>query len=562
MVVSTKRRNGDDHEIAVCGDPLLCFAYDFGLIAHWIQSCSGIREIRKIHAWTLKNLKDSYVFLDNNLISGYVKCGELVEARKVFDKMLDRNVVSWTAMLNGYVKFGFDAEALRFFDKFVENGFSWNSKTFVCAMQMCGKIVDFELGKQIHACILKSGFSGLILDSSVLYFYVQFGNMEKAACLFDMMKERDVICWTTMITGYSQHGQGDKAFRMFSLMLLDGVEPNEYTVCSLLDACGEEAELKLGRSLHGSIVKRMCEMDIFVGTSLVDMYAKCGEMEDSKLVFDGMRKKNIVTWTSLITGYARNALGKEALAIFQVMQRQRIRANNLTMVSILRACGLLRVLASGKEVHAQIIKNQVQKNIYLGSSLVWFYCCCGNYSTAAKVLQDMPFRDVVSWTAMISGCANLGHEYEALEYLREMVGEGIEPNPFTYSSALKACANVNDVKQGKLIHSSINKSPASSNVFVASALIHMYGKCGHLSEAIQVFGSMTEQNLVSWKAMIIAYARNGLCREAFKLMYRMQAEGIEMDDYILSTVLSACGDAEWDIESSLKPELGFFTTST
>lgn len=248
--------------------------------------------------------------------------------------------------------------------------------------------------------------------------------------------------------------------------------------------------------------------------------------------------------TSIIAGYARNGLGEEAINLFRVMKRLKIFVNKLTMVSIIRACGTIKALQTGKELHAQILKNHIEDNIYIASTLVWLYCKCGDRSYANKVLQRMTFRDVVSWTAMISGCARLGHESKALEFLKEMVGEGVVPNPFTFSSALKACAKLENIRHGQLIHSSITKSPALPNVFVGSALINMYSKCGYVEEAIEVFDSMPEKNLVSWKAMIVGYAKNGLCREAMKLMYRMEAEGIEVDDYILATVLTACGDFE------------------
>lgn len=546
--------NIDNHKKIDSFDPCsLLVTGDSTLLAYWLQSCSNLEEVKKVHSVALKCLKESNTFVDNNLISGYARYGGLVEARNVFDKMSERNVVSWTAMLNGYLKFGYDHEAVRHFIDLIENGFSWSSKTFVCVLNMCGKRVDIELGKQVHARIVKGGFSGLILNSALLHFYVQCGDMENAVSVFESIEERDVVCWTTMITAYSQHRRGEEAFLLFSRMLHDGFQPNEFTICSVLDACAEEKEVKLARQLHGAIVKNVYRMDTFIGTALVDTYAKCGEMEDSRVVFDGMMKRNTVTWTTVIAGYARNGVGTEAINLFRVMQRRKIFANNLTMVSILRACGLLGALTTGKEVHAQILKNYVQSNLYIGSSLVWLYCRCGDYSAASKVLQDMPLRDVVSWTAMISGCANLGHEHEALEYLKEMLGEGIDPNPFTYSSVLKACAQLEDIKQGKLIHSSINKNPASSNVFVGSALIHMYAKCGYLSEAIRVFDNMPERNLVSWKAMIIAFAKNGRCREALKLMYRMRAEGIELDDYVFATVVTECGDDfDWDVKSSKK----------
>ncbi|XP_059631456.1 pentatricopeptide repeat-containing protein At4g18520, chloroplastic [Cornus florida] len=524
--------------------------FDSGVLGSWLQSCYTVRDVNRTHAIVLKCLKDPLVYVDNNLISAYARFGKLVEARKVFDKMLEPNVVSWTAVLNGYLRFGLDDEAIKLFSEFVEKGIRANPKTFVCVLNLCSKRLDFQLGKQIHACIIKGGCSNLIVDSAIVYFYAQCGDLFGAFRAFDRMPEQDVVCWTTMITACSRRGWGEEALEMLSQMLSDGFSPNEFTVCSGLKACGNEGALKFGRQLHGAVVKKIFKNDVFVGTSLVDMYAKCGEIGDSRKIFDGLRKRNTVTWTSIIAGYARNGLGEEAIRLFWVMKRRKIFANNLTMVSVLRACGSIGALLLGKEIHAQLLKNSTQSNIYIGSTLVWFYCKCGKYSLASKVLEEMPLRDVVSWTAMISGCAHLGHEYEALEFLKEMLGEGVEPNPFTYSSALKACARLENIQQGRLIHSSVNKTPALANVFVGSALIFMYAKCGYVSEAIQIFDSMPERNLVAWKAMIVGFAKNGLCQEALKLMYRMQAEGVEVDDYLHATVLSSCGDVEWSMEPS------------
>ncbi|KAK7251960.1 hypothetical protein RIF29_35593 [Crotalaria pallida] len=248
-------------------------------------------------------------------------------------------------------------------------------------------------------------------------------------------------------------------------MLGDGLFPNEYTICGALKACGENTALKFGTQLHGAIVKKFCKSDVFIGTSLVDMYAKCGEIANSEKVFDRMRIRNIVTWTSIISGYARNGSGEEAISIFPLMKKQKVQVNKLTIA-----------------------------------------------------LQHMPFRDVVSCTAIISGCSRLGLESEALACLQEMMEEGVLPNSYTYSSALKACAKLEAPVQGKLIHSYASETSALSNVFVNSALIYMYAKCGYVADAFQVFDNMPKRNLVSWKAMILGYARNGHRREALKLM--------------------------------------------
>ncbi|GKC89080.1 pentatricopeptide repeat-containing protein [Tanacetum coccineum] len=152
------------------------------------------------------------------------------------------------------------------------------------------------------------------------------------------------------------------------------------------------------------------------------MCTKCGVIEDSRIVFDGMRRRNMVTWTSIITGYARNGLGEEAINLFRVMKRRKIYVNKLTMVSLIRACGTIKALQTGKELHAIVLKNHIDDNIYIVSTLVWLYYKCGDYSSANYVLERMSFRDVVSWTAMISGSGF----YEMVMVVVRDCGEGSE----------------------------------------------------------------------------------------------------------------------------------------
>ncbi|XP_004505335.1 pentatricopeptide repeat-containing protein At4g18520, chloroplastic isoform X2 [Cicer arietinum] len=524
-------------------------------VAHWLRLCNDVEEVGRVHTIVLKRFRDSNTYVNNNLICSYLRLGKLAQARKVFDGMPRRDTVTWTAIIDGYLKFNLDDEAFKLFHGSVKHGVQPNSKMFVCFMNLCCKRVDLALGKQIHARILKSNWRNLIVDSAVVNFYSKCGKILSAFRTFDRMAKRDVICWTTMITACSQQGLGHEALLMLSQMLGDGFFPNEYTICAALKACGENKALKFGTQLHGAVIKKICKSDVFIGTSLIDMYAKCGEIANSKNVFDRMRVRNTATWTSIISGYARNGFGEEAVNFFRLMKRKKVYVNKLTLVCVMMACGTMKASLIGREVHAQKIKSLIHTNMYIESTLVWFYCRCKEYSKAFNVLKHMPFRDVVSWTAIISGCARLGLEAEALEFLREMMEEGVSPNSYTYSSALKACAKLEAPMQGKLIHSNASKTPALSNVFVNSALIYMYAKCGYIADAFQVFDNMPERNLVSWKAMILGYARNGHCRKALKLMYRMRAEGFVVDDYILATVLTACGgidcgDIDWDLESS------------
>ncbi|KAG9451625.1 hypothetical protein H6P81_011590 [Aristolochia fimbriata] len=544
-----KIRNSSGEEVIpgskITGNVSFDRCLDPNVLASVLQGCSNCNQVRSIHAFVLKVLDRPVTFLINNFISAYVRFRELKKARQLFDEMGDRDIVSWTAMLNGYSKLGLDEEVLKLFMDLAANGFQPNRFTLACLLNLCARRSDLALGKQIHTHVVKSSLKSLILDSSLVYFYSSCGLISGAFEVFNRMTERDVICWTTMITACAQRGFGYEALSMFSQMQLDGFHPNEFTFCSALKACGEEEALKFGKQLHGVLVKKMLRLDVFVMSSLLGMYVKCGEVLDARTVFDGMSKRNTVTWTSMIAGYAQNGYGEEAIGLFRRMNRRRIFASYLTVVSILSACGLVRSLNLGKEIHAKILKNNMEKNVYIGTTLIWFYCRCGSYSYAIKILEAMPVKDVVSWTAIISGHARLGNGMEALEFLNNMLWEGVEPNPFTYSSALKACTRIEAVKEGKLIHASANKALALSNVYVGSALIDLYAKCGLVEDAFHVFDNMPERNIVVWKTMIIGYARNGMCKEALQLLYRMQAEGIKMDDLTVATVLSACGDVKW-----------------
>ncbi|KXG38771.1 pentatricopeptide repeat-containing protein At4g18520, chloroplastic [Sorghum bicolor] len=514
---------------------------DAGAVALWLRYCRSALDVRRTHAVALRSLGSLGMFVSNNLISAYVRFDEAANARKVFDEMRERSVVSWTAMMNGYQKLGRHGEVVRLLMDMLATGIEGNSLTFVCLLKSCGERCDAKLGQQVHCCVVKGGWSNVIVDSAVAHFYAQCGDVAAASTVFDRMASRDVVSWTTMITAYVQHGHGDKALQMFPKMVSEGFRPNEFTVCSALKACAEEKALRFGKQLHGAIVKRLYKYDIHVGSALVTMYARCGEVFDAQAVFDKMPRRNTITWTSMISGYAQSGCGEEAVLLFRKMKMRRVFVNHLTVVGLLSACGSMQSIYLGKELHAQIIKNCMEQNLQIGSTLVWFYSRCGEHTYAARILEAMPDRDAVAWTAMISGYNNLGHNVEALKSLDEMLWDGVAPNTYTYSSALKACARLEALRDGRRIHGVVNKTQAFSNVFVGCSLIDMYMRCGKVDEARRVFDAMPEHNLVTWKVMITGFTQNCLCEEALKYMYLMQQDGYDVDDFVLSTVLSSCG---------------------
>ncbi|XP_078444505.1 pentatricopeptide repeat-containing protein At4g18520, chloroplastic-like [Wolffia australiana] len=522
---------------------------DYSFLVPMIQLCSDEKELKRVHSMVIKLFVSPSSFLYNNLICAYLRFRRIDDARKLFDQMPERTIVSWTAILNGYQQLGKESEFAILFKDMIDSGVLPNSLTYVCILNFCSKIMDYALGRILHASIIKGNWRNLILDSALLYFYVQCGDLDSALALFDGMPKKDVVCFTTMISAFAQHGQAAISLSMFSQMQHLSLLPNEFTVATILKACGDEGALKQGTQIHAAVVKRMFKDDVFVGSSLVFMYAKCGEVADARRVFDQMPRRNTVTWTSMIGGYTQNGFPEEAVELFRKMKSRRIFANDLTVVGVLGALGSMRSLLLGKEIHALILKSSRQSSIHISSRLIWFYCQCGEYGYASIVLDELPEKDVIPWTAMITGHTNSGLGSEALNLLNQMVLEGITPNSFTYSSVLKACARLEDVSQGKEIHAAVKKSRSLKNLFVGNSLVSLYMKCGLPDDALKVFDSLPERNFVSWKAMIIGYAKNGLCDEALKFMYRMQAEGFEVDDYIYSTVLTSCGDLPCELRS-------------
>ncbi|OAY72053.1 Pentatricopeptide repeat-containing protein [Ananas comosus] len=259
------------------------------------------------------------------------------------------------------------------------------------------------------------------------------------------------------------------------------------------------------------------------------------ELWDARKVFDGMPERNVVSWTAVLNGFLNMGLDDEVLVLFKEMVGSDVEANGLTFVCLLKfcgnrfdvdlgkqACGEARDLRLGKQLHGAVAK--------------------------AKILESMPVRDVISWTAMISGYSSLGYGSEALKLLNDMLWDNVKPNMFTYSSALKACARLENANYGKWIHACVSKAKALENVFVGSSLIDMYMRCRDVADALRVFDEMPDRNSVTWKVMVIGYAKNGRCKEALKLMYRMQEEGFDVDNFVLATVLSACGDVQWESE--------------
>jgi pentatricopeptide repeat protein len=454
------------------------------------------------------------------------------------------NIFAWNQKLTKYMKEGQPEKTMQLFQQMQQEGISPNEFTFVPVINACAGLGALEDGRLVHEQLIQSGCKfDVFVGNSLVDMYAKCGSIEEAWRVFNKMPSRDVVTWNAMILGQVKCGQGQKALELFREMEQEGVWPNAVTFMAVLNACASVVSLQEGRCVHEKVIQSGCESDILVGTSLVDMYAKCGSIEDCQRVFDKMPSRNVVTWTAIILGYVKCGQGQKALDLFQEMKQEGVHPNAFTFVAVLNACASLVALEDGRCAHEQIIQSGCESDVFVGSSLVDMYAKCGSIEDAWRVFNKIPCRDVVTWTAMILGHVKCQQGQKALELFRQMQWEGVWPNSVTFVGVLNACASVVALEEGRCAHEQIIERGWDSDVFVGSSLVDMYAKCGSMEDAWKVFNKMQSRDVVTWTAILGGCAMHGHGKDALQHFERMCEEGVAPNDVTFVCLLSACSHA-------------------
>jgi pentatricopeptide repeat protein len=380
----------------------------------------------------------------------------------------------------------------------------------------------------------------------------------------DKIRPRDVrdLC---------KQGRSKEAFQVLNLM---EYSLDSDTCTSLLYACIVEKALPEGKLIHAHVNARGFMADRLLGFALANMYAKCGSLSDARKVFDELPERDVRSWTVMIAAYSRHGFAEEALALFRQMQHVGIQPDEFVFSTVLPVCAELAAVEQGMKIHREIIRRGFHRhNGFVGSALVDMYARCGRVDSARDVFDKLYQRDVVSWTAMIAAYAQNGQEEEALKLFQEMQMAGVKPNAKTFANVLPACTNLAALERGLEIHGDIIRNGFQSHLFVESALINMYAKCGNtdiarnifdimpqrdsiswtvmiagyahngqVDEALKLFQAMPERNIVSWTSMISGYAQNGHSMKALRFFQQIQSVGIVLDSNIFASVLPACAN--------------------
>ncbi|KAB2635124.1 pentatricopeptide repeat-containing protein [Pyrus ussuriensis x Pyrus communis] len=370
--------------------------------------------------------------------------------------------------------------------------------------------------------------------------------------------------WSYIIRNHLSQGSPAQALLLYTRIRRQGI----YILGVLpliLKACASVSCVNRGKALHAESIKSGMNSDVLVGTSLVDMYAKCGQVFESRKVFDYMPERNVVTWNAMIGGYLRSGDKTSALFLFEKMSMR----TSVTWVEMidgfarsgdtvsarrffdqvpqeLKNVVVWTVMADGyssngqMEAAREVFEAMPQRNFFVWSSMISGYCKKGDVKEAKFIFDGIPVRNLVNWNSMISGYAQNGFCEEALNSFHKMQAEGFEPDEFTFVSVLSACAQSGLLDIGKDIHNMLGHRRIKLSQIVLNALVDMYAKCGDLMNARLIFEGMTERNTVCWNAMISGLAIHGQCKEALELFGRMEDSNERPDDITFISVLSAC----------------------
>jgi len=531
-----------------------------------------LEEGKYIHGLVSK----SGLFAENSAVGSsfvymYAKCGVMEDASLMFDEIVVRDVVSWTALVIGYVHNDDSEKGLECLcemHRIGGDGEKVNSRTLEGGYQACGNLGAMIAGRCLHGLAVKTGLGcSQVVQSSLLSMYSKCGNVEEAHNSFCQVVDKDVFSWTSVIGVCARFGFMNECLNLFWDMQVDDVYPDGIVVSCILLGFGNSMMVREGKAFHGLIVRRNYVLDDTVNNALLSMYCKFGTLNPAEKLFDGVHEWSKESWNTMVFGYGKMGIEGKCIELFREMRDLGIEADSNSLVSVISSCSKLGLINLCRSVHCYIIKNSVNEDVSIANSLIDMYGKGGNLSIAWKMFCGTQ-RDVVTWNTLISSYTHSGHYAEAITLFDEMISEKLNPNSATLVIVLSACCHLPSLEKGKMVHQYIKEGGFELNVSLGTALVDMYAKCGQLEQSRELFNSMKEKDVISWNVMISGYGLHGDANSAMEVFQQMEQSNVKPNAITFLSLLSACTHAGYVDEGkqlfdrmqyySIKPNLKHF----
>ncbi|KAK8706686.1 hypothetical protein V6N13_057765 [Hibiscus sabdariffa] len=387
---------------------------------------------------------------------------------------------------------------------------------------------------QIHAQVIKQG---LHRDQFLISRFISFSaSLSYSTSIFDYFFHPSTFLWNSLLNGYSKKSSFLQTFSLFIRMKREGGLPDKYTYPLVIKACSSEVKAWEGKMVHGLALKGGCKEDVFVGSSLVDFYAKIKEMLNAKKVFDETSERNVVSWTALVVGYVNVGDFVEAKRLFDLMPERNVATWNALMNWWVKTGDLGNA--------RKMFDDMPDRNVISYTTMIDGYAKAGDMASAMFLFEQAPERDIFAWSAMISGYEQNGQPNEAIRMFTRMWEMNIKPDKYILVSLMSACSQVGSLELAKWVDDHLNRSDIDvSQKHVSAALIDMNAKCGNLERVAKLFEEMPKRDVVSYCSMIQGLAIHGQQAQAIQLFNRMINEGLVPDEVAFTIILNACSGA-------------------
>ncbi|KAK6121946.1 hypothetical protein DH2020_044311 [Rehmannia glutinosa] len=449
---------------------------------------------RQLHCDVVKTSFESDHYVSTSLLTFYSKCGLVEDAERVFDLARDREVGIWNSMISAYVNCGCANDALDIYTQMRCRKVAPDSFTISNALIACSMIESYYLGTMIHGELTKTPIQDFVaVQSALLTMYSKLGSVEYAHKVFSQMREKDVVAWGSMISGYCENKKFEEALYLYKTMKSEGVKPDSNVLASAIIACVGHGDAKLGCCIHGLAIKEGLDLDAFTGSTLIEFYSKCEQPDMAKQAFSNVLQKNLVLWNSLMSCYSENGLPDVSISLLPQILLDGLYLDSISITTVLAAVSQMAALRKGKAIHGYNIRLLLRKEIQVENALIDMYIKCGCFTYAQRVFEKMSKRDVVAWNTMIAGYGSHGECQKAIYLFHEMKNSGTAPDEITFLSLISSCNHSGFVDEGLNLFRLMREHEIEPKMEHYINIVDLLGRAGCLNDACEFIENMAIQ---------------------------------------------------------------------
>ncbi|XP_024314103.1 putative pentatricopeptide repeat-containing protein At1g69350, mitochondrial isoform X1 [Brachypodium distachyon] len=491
-----------------------------------------------LHAFALKCGVLGDESLAPALISLYAALDDLSSSRVLFDLQHVKDLVSYNSMISAYMQHGKWKESFDVFRQMHCAGLGPNLVTVISVLPTCSDFFGVNLGDSVHGMVIKFGLAEQIsVVSALVSMYSKLGELDSAKHLFDSCTEKNNLLWNSIISGYLVNNEWNMALDTFCKMQIENVAPDATTVIKVIYGCRHIKDLRMAKSIHAYAVRNRFELNQSVMNALLAMYGDCGELSSSYKLFQKMEVRMLISWNTIISGYAEIRDLEASVKLFFQMRQEGLQFDVVTLIGLISSISVAEDTTVGESLHSLAVKSGCNMDISLTNTLITMYSNCGSVEACQRLFDNLSSRNTVSYNVLMTGYRKNNLSEEILPLFRQMVKNEQEPNHITVLNLLPVCQNH---QQGKSVHCYAIRNFSTLETSFFTSAICMYSRFNNVDYSCKLFNSVGERNIIVWNAILSACVQCKLADTAFDFFRQMHFLNMKPDEVTMMSLVSAC----------------------